>query len=385
MIRWFASYPLFNNDQIVSINYSNNFQLTVKKLEGEIINFDDAFIDFKITDFFNEILWRFNLTPFKDKYSNNIEFLTLAQRLQNTNYYNWSDRFVSQLDEKYIYSNYGQENNLRYKYNDKESDFNDGEILIDNVNLPDSVDVIRSSIYSPNNEKTILFTEPFNVYPLWNKEANEGTSSIDVKYKSLDKRYYFLRSEDFTHTGVIGSEFLSETSNYTSFPRERYTRLPFSEIVEDYYLPIQGILNDTRIIVASIYLDDNLVTNIDFRRLIFVKQLSNYYILNKIPNYISKGVYKVELIRVKYSSIVTVQNTFATITFYNSVTLQLAFTISNYTLPNLILQTSSDNGATWFSITKPATSPISTIIGSGRYVRLKHFNLDLYSNIYIVP
>jgi hypothetical protein len=383
-VRWFASYPLFNNDTISSINFSNDFEIKIYKLDGEIIDFENALIDFKVKDFLNEILWRFNLTPFKDKYTNNIDFLTLGQRLQNTNYYDWSDRYTGQVNEKYIYSNYGQQNNLKYKYNDQESDFNDGKLLINNVNLPDNVDVIKSNIYSPNKEKNEIYDSLYNVYPLWQKEANEGTSNINIKYKSLDKRYYFLRSEDITQSGFIGSESLTESQSFTGYPRERYTRLPFQDIVQDYYMQMYGILNETKLIEANIRLDDNLVNNIDFKRLVFIKQLSNYYIINKIPNYVSKGVYKVELIRVKYSSVVQPTNSFIVITNYNPINNELTFVVNDYEPNTAILQISSDNGITWNSGGVTVISPKNLVLNSGDKVRFKHNTEDLYSNTYTI-
>lgn len=376
-------YVRSQGSDIVNV-YFNTLNIKINKLEGEAIDFENALIDFKVKDFLNEVLWRFNLTPFKDKYSNNIEFLTLAQRLQNTNYYDWSDRYAGLEDEMYIYQNYGQQNNLTYKYNDTESDHNDGILLINNVNLQDEVDVIKSNIYSPNREKNTIYDTFFNVYPLWQKEANESATDVDVKYKSLDKRFYFLRSESISQNGFIGSESLTESQSFTSFPRERYTRLSFQDIVQDFYPQMYGILNDTRVIKAKIRLDENLVSNIDFRRQVYIKQLSNYYILNKIPNFISKGVYSVELIRVKYSSFATQSNNFATILFYNTVSSELAISLNNYTQSTIIVQTSINNGATWFSEEKPVASPISIVISEGTLVRLKHITQDLYSNTYSV-
>ena len=379
-IFWYVRSP---GDDIINV-YFNSVNIKIKKLEGEIIDFENALIDFKVKDFLNEILWRFNLTPFKDKYTNNIDFLTLSQRLQNTNYYDWSDRYTGQVNEKYIYSNYGQQNNLKYKYNDQESDFNDGKLLINNVNLPDSVDVIKSNIYSPNKEKNEIYDSLYNVYPLWQKEANEGTSNINIKYKSLDKRYYFLRSEDITQSGFIGSESLTESQSFTGYPRERYTRLPFQDIVQDYYMQMYGILNETKLIEVNIRLDDNLVNNIDFKRLVFIKQLSNYYIINKIPNYVSKGVYKVELIRVKYSSVVQPTNSFIVITNYNPINNELTFVVNDYEPNTAILQISSDSGITWNSGGVTVISPKNLVLSSGDKVRFKHNTEDLYSNTYTI-
>jgi len=381
-------YIRSTGNDIVTVDYSIDFNIKVKKLEGEEIDFEDALINFKVKDFINEVLWRFCLTPFKDKYTNNIDYITFAEWIQNTNYYDWSDRFNVVNGEKYIYSNYAQVNNLTYKYNDKEGDFNDGVLTINNVNLKSNTDIIRSRIYSPDSAKSQIFDEIYNIYPLWSKESREDANGdIEVRYKSKDKRFYFLRSEETEVSSFIGSESLSEVQNLTAFPRESYYRLSFNDIVQDYYIQIYGILNDTRVIQANVLLDDDLITNIDFQRLVYIKQLGNYYIINKIPNYVSRGLYNVELIRVKYDSIVTPRPRFAVITSYDTATNEISFVLNDYTEPNLIIQVSVDGGVIWYSVEYPSTSPqiFALISGIGEtLLRLKHISEDRYSNIYIV-
>jgi hypothetical protein len=59
------------------------------------------------------------------------------------------------------------------------------------------------------------------------------------------------------------------------------------------------MLNQSKIIEAVLYLDDAFINSLDFSKLFYIKQEASYFILNKIPNYISKGDYKCELIRLK--------------------------------------------------------------------------------------
>ena len=377
-------YIYEGNEGYTSIaNLNISLVLTYSLLQGDAIDFENALINFKVKDFLNEVLWRFGLTPFKDKYGVNINFLTYSQLIQNTNYYDWSDRFVGVKDESYIYSNYAQVNNIKYQYNDKESEYNDGELVIDNVNLDEETTIIASKIYTRDFQLSTIFDDSYNVYSLWDaqpKELTDGT--IEVDYKSKDKRFYFLRSETVDKSIFIGSESLTEKQAITEMPRETYYRLPFQDIVQDYYTPIYGILNDTKLQNVLLRLDDNLVTNIEFSRLVYIKQLGNYYLINKIPNYINKGVYPVQLIRVKYTSVIQGDNNFATINNYTGG--DLIFTLNSYIEATLILQISSDSGATWFGGTISSTSPHAIALVSGQLARLKHISEDLYSNVYTI-
>lgn len=272
---------------------------TVSSVDGNAVSFGDAFIDYSIRDFINEVLWRFSLTPFKDKYTDSINFLTHSEWLQSTDNYDWSDKFINVKEQKYILSGYAQRNYLRYKYNDKESNYNDGFITIENVNLKDNKDIIKSNIYSPEKEKEELLGSDYNVYKFWNKEIREGS---DIEYKELDNRYYFLRSDSSSQTIKVGSEVLGDTDSATQFPREDYTGLKFNEVITNYYLPIYSILNQSKVLKVNMYLNDADIQNLDFRKLVYIKQLGSYYLINKIPNYQKKGVYPVELIEVDYDT-----------------------------------------------------------------------------------
>lgn len=296
-ILWTASLQTGEAVSIYPVGDAGSVDVTVSVVEGNQVDFEEAFIDFEIRDFINEVLWNFALTPFKDKYTNNIKFLTHQEWLQTNDLIDWSDKYVSTVDEEYILKGYGQRNYLRRKYNEREQSYNDSYLYIDNVNIRDKVDIIKSLIYSPERDTTEILENDYNVYKFWNKEnKDDGT----VKYKELSGRFYFLRSETAYQEINIGSEFQGDTDSVTKFFRENYSHLSFKDIVQDYYLPIYSILNKSRMVTANIFLTDSDIHNIDFKKLVFIKQLGSYFIINKISNYIKKGVYPVELLEVDF-------------------------------------------------------------------------------------
>lgn len=293
-------------------------ELTISKVESSTIDFEGAFIDFKTKDFLNEVLNRFGLTPFKDKFSNNYVFKTLYEIIQDNDVIDWSSKFQSVNSESYVYGTYAQTNNLKYKYNDNESDYNDSSLNIDNVNLEETKDAFKSNIYSPEKLKTSDLFKDTNVYKLWDKEPKDDGS---VTYKSLDKRFYFMRVDEFyfTEPKTIGSEILSTETTINSAPYESFFKLSFNDIVQDYYLPIFQILNDAKIINANIYLKEKDIVDLDFSKLYWIEQLGNYFLLNKVSNFQGNGIVKCELIKVAYVPIVTETQT------------GLQFTITDYT------------------------------------------------------
>jgi hypothetical protein len=304
-----VNYPppsLFQGSNVSQRIYSGNLNLKIKKYNADVISFSNELKDFSIKDFITEILNRFGLTPFKDKYENHYRFLTLQELLQNNTVIDWSreqNKFVEKISEKYIFGSYAQENNFTYKYNDSESDYYNSEILIDNLNLADNKVVVNSRVYAPEKERTTLIHDlQTNVYKVWDKEIKEGGS---ITYKGLSKRYYLMReaSHTFTATTQIGSKVLGTHQAITTVPVESFYNLRMEDVVRNYYDTIGAILNYSKIIEATIYLNEKNISDMDFSKLYWIKQLSSYFLLNKVNNFTNKGITKVELIKVDYTPV----------------------------------------------------------------------------------
>jgi hypothetical protein len=284
-------------------------ELTVKltKVNANEISFASALADFSIKDFLNEVVHRFGLTMYKRKYEPHYDFLTLQEVLQTGSPADWSGKFVKIISENYIYGSYARQNWFRYNYNDKEASHNDGYIEVGNVNLPDSKEIIKSKIYSPEREHTQYLGRQGNLYKLWDKEAVDDAAEGEepFKYKALDKRYYFLKKEYVTPAipVTLKSETLAQADTAWAFNAESYFKLKFADIIRDYYTPVSQILDKSVVVTAEMFLTEADVANLDFKKLYYIKQLSNYYIINKINNYVPGKPVKCELVRVLYDPV----------------------------------------------------------------------------------
>lgn len=279
-----------------------NLTVTLTKVNASSIDFSAALADFSIRDFLTEVVHRFGLTMYTKKDTHDIEFLTLQEVLQTPQVQDWSSKFSKKLNENYVYGNYAQLNWFRYQYNDKESDYNDGCIEVKNVNLADSRNAIKSKIYSPERQPVTYLGQQHRVYRLWDKEYKEGTDDEPdtVTYKPLDKRYYFMRATEnqrSSYIRVLSLQYL-DSANVRHFYTESYYKLSFPEILQEYYGPLQNILTNATIVTAELWLTDHDVANFDFKKLYYIEQLSNYYLVNKINNYIPGKTTKCELIKV---------------------------------------------------------------------------------------
>jgi hypothetical protein len=273
-------------------------------IDGYAVNFEEIFIDFKVSDFIREILVRFSLTPFKDKFSNHIDFLTLEELLQNVNVDNWEGKYLSTLSEKYTFGNYAKRNNLKYKYNDEGASHNDGFIEIENENLKEQVNLFQSLIYSPEKNKTNVFPFQSNVYKIWEREIKDDST---VEYKDLENRFYFQRSERVNSSIPLISELTSDEATGTFYYKESYFRLKFNEVISDFYRSTKSIFDKSKLLTINAYLKPYDVANLDFKKLIYIPQRGSYYLINKVSNFIKNRPCKVELIEVDYFSEFAIQ------------------------------------------------------------------------------
>jgi len=370
-----------------------NIEVSLKKIELTTLDFATAFADFSIRDFMQEIVQRFGLTMYKNKYEPKYEFLTLKEQITTPQVQNWSGKFGKKISENYIYGSYAQRNWFRYAYNDKESTYNDFYIDVTNVNLPDSRDVIKSKIYSPDNQTVKYLNQTGNVYRLWDKEAVEDPQEGEppVNYKPLDKRYYFLRAQQKIQNVKLTSGQIQQSETATSVWVETFNGLSFEEILQNYYLPLQQVLSNAIIVNAELWLTDTDVVNFDFRKLYYIEQLSGYFIMNKINGYVPGKVTKCELVKVLYTApwVEAPQITIDVVTqFIGSYTYNVFFTAKNVTLPAGVGLTymASTNSTTWNTVATltGTTGPVHITAANSDYLywRITCPALGLTSNTY---
>jgi hypothetical protein len=267
--------------------------LVINELTNAVL-FEEEFAGMSIKQFVSEILWRFNLTIFKDPFLNSYTLKYLSE-IVNATPLNWSDKFNGLESESYIIGDYGQRSWLRHRYDDENSFYNDGYFDINNTNLPEAKTIIKSATYSPEFNPSVDIGFSTNVYKFWNKEVKEGGH---VEYKPVSNRFYFLKSQAIVLSGTtIKSEVLGDNTHITNARREIFAGLKYSEIVDAYYTQMQQLVNQSKMINVSLRLTEIDIANIDLSIPIYLSQLGGSFLINKIQNFVTYQDTKVELIK----------------------------------------------------------------------------------------
>lgn len=286
----------------------NSYNVKLTQVSQSIIDFGKEFLDISISEYVKENMIRFALTPFIDVEKKHIKFLSLSERIKETNVIDWTDKFIDRTNETYTYRDYAQRNVLKHKYNDENANFNNGSILVNNKNLEDSKDLYSSKFYSYNNEVTTFYSNDFknNSFPIWNREIKEiinndtNEKTYEVSYKGLSNRFYFIRRKDLNKEIKIGSQLLKIEESVNNVKIAEILNLSYSEAINN-YSEFSKVLSDTRIHEIDLFLDINDLLNLDLKSLYYFSQENQYYILNRLTIDLKNRETKGEFIRVKYS------------------------------------------------------------------------------------
>jgi hypothetical protein len=276
-----------------------DLDINISKIEGASIDFEQAFVDLKCTDFLKEIMFQFSLTPFASRFSDEVLFLTEQERFLTNETLDWSDKFVSHESNQYEIG-YAQKNNFKYTYNDAEDSHNDGSINVSNINLADEKTVIQSKTYSPEFNSTVFDSQNLLIVKNWTKELKDDSS---INYKELKKRFHFLDEVDFAGSITIESEIFEDSDTVSNVKKASFLDLSYDSIISNYYLATRTILNNTRLESVVLKLNSNEATSLDLTKRYHFKQLGGDYVINRMINYVANKPTRFELLKINTQGI----------------------------------------------------------------------------------
>jgi len=248
--------------------------------------FKDVLKEFTISQFIKEILVMFGLTIYPDDENRKVTFKTIDQRFRTSNVLDWSGKYIVRKEETYAYDTYGENNRFRYRYNNEDVQFHDGNLVINNKNLTNTKDVFTSKFYAAENEKSIynLGSDSFlsNIFKLVEEsKSNSG----EVTFKELKNHFILIRAVERSGTIKIGSKKDSAVVPYDytgTFYIGSFENLNYQYFVNNYYNGLYKVLNNSRIHKIDLNLNLIDVLNLDLSALYFFKKEQAYYILNKL-------------------------------------------------------------------------------------------------------
>lgn len=314
----------------------NNMAMTYGRNEwlGPTLNFADVMpTDILQSDFLKDFFIRFG-SYFKFSNSN-IEIVILEDILKNTSgSIDWTNKRVKNKKDiiQYTWSNWSQENNFTYNPIDNgRSVFSfqpivDGSLTVSNEILPASSDVYNSIFAQPNNVVQVELPEEF-----LHKISVHNTSVPGIIYgatyciyKTVPTSFTFdnmpkpmlvvlnandsdpsIKYNGTSRSGYMIGRFADYYNTYSSLPsppnelswRGAYSTPAPDGLLDIYYASVQRILTAGTITTTHEYnLTDMDINSLDL--LIPIYDDGNYYLINKVNNYVSGKTTRVELLKI---------------------------------------------------------------------------------------
>lgn len=262
----------------------NAMTFEISKTDLGLTLLQNEFKDFLVKDFIKEIIWRTGLTPISDKENNIVRFIPLDDRVDFDLAQDYSDCYVERKGE--IYTNgYAQKNVFKLKNNVDTDLSGDGYLYVPNQNLEDQKTIAQSKIYAPDKKILTEFLGfSTNQYKIWDKEPKDnGEGGLEINYKGLSGRFYFIRKTDLAGSFKIISEKLEDETTVTNIPVGINTNTLFEEAIYNNYTEYQKIFTNFRIHNIDLALNIDRFIGTDLTKPFFFRQENAFYICNKIP------------------------------------------------------------------------------------------------------
>lgn len=287
------------SDSPYRAEFSSRINLTI--YEPTAVNFPQIDLannlpDLNQSDFVKDVMQRYGLMVRKIRNRNHFEFIRIQDLLTNTSSAeDWSDKLVRLDAEQYEFGSYAQSNVMEYKYagEDAQGEYN-GEMPLSNALLPEEK-VMFSSIFTIREESFFINDIPVYSMPIWEEKENNGTSVIAPKSTGVST--FKIRRENLSITYKMFD--IDTNRTFTgSIPFLSYENVGMQFYIDNFYPAFTKMLERPKKRIDYFYLTNIDIYNLDFFKLKYIKQLGQYYYLNKVNNFRSGKVTKCELIQV---------------------------------------------------------------------------------------
>lgn len=278
------------------IDLTGSVTTAIDLIDGFVLGFDQAFNDFRISDFMREIMVRFGLTPITDNRNKHIKFLTLAEKLQTEKRLDWSDKFVK-ASKTFVFKDYAKSNDFKFRYNEENEKHENGDLKVLNENLAEVKTAFQSSTYAPERNTLPLLGFNTRTFRIWNKELKDDG---EIEYKDLDGRFYFVKGELVNLNVTVVSELLTQTGSNSKYFRASYFRCGWSQLLIDFYTNFRQIVTRSQIFKVQAWLTKKDIEQIKFDELVYFKQLGGYGFINKINPFRKNQPTEIEVVGVDF-------------------------------------------------------------------------------------
>ncbi|PHQ27855.1 PKD domain-containing protein [Leeuwenhoekiella nanhaiensis] len=267
-----------------------------EQIGGQFIDFATLMPATSQIDFVKDVMQRYGLMYTQDRNSNNFKFIRFEKLLNDrVNAEDWSNMLVDTGTEQYSFGDYARSNKMAYTYEKDVLNLDyDGELIVNNE-LLNSEKTLFTSIFKIRQASLFRSSEPVYLLPIWEEVEDDGVLIIQPAKTELSLFRLFKKQLSTSYQLFDNGAIETFTGELPILSQDN---IQFQYYINNYYKAFGRLLEwpKKRISIFNLSLID--IYNIDFLRLKYIKQLGQYYYLNKVNNYQNGKTTSCELIQV---------------------------------------------------------------------------------------
>lgn len=242
------------------------------------------------TEFVRDILFRYGLMFDKERGADNLVFQQIKDVFKDREgSIDWSEKFAGEGNTEFeLSSNYGIRNYFRYTDREGYSKNADSFFELDVETLAQQKTVATSQ-YTVNQQVNVFNNLTFPIF-IYDDNDEITIEEVDPSISTIQK-------------GISGGfQFSSDSGNGSAFigdpPYLRFEDLDMSGYIQNNYSELKKIANRAKVKDLNFLLDPIDIYNLNFFKLIYVRQQSSYFYINRINNFIAGKETKCEMVRI---------------------------------------------------------------------------------------
>ena len=290
--------------------YNINLQLYLDNVVTKV-NFSSYLSKIKQKDFIKDVMNHYGLMYRRKQLD--YEFISFNELLDplakynnynaiedNTVYEDWSHKFHKLIEQDSKIGRYARNNRFKYKYDNPEDTFADGNLKVDDQTIADETTLIQRPYKAPSGSNTTIGDNILRECIFYTKEYNEDGTLKSVKKKKTTPFFFKVkRSLEIIEFRVAGATGGTPNPQLTEVPLMSFQGLGWNSLLSKNYNAFSSMINYGQKLKVELFLSVLDMNTLDFFKLKYIKQLGGLFYLSKPIQFTKTGITKVELIKIR--------------------------------------------------------------------------------------
>jgi len=217
----------------------------------------------------------------------------------NTVFEDWSHKFHKLIEQDSKVGRYARNNIFKYKYDNPEDSFADGNLKVDDQTISDETTLIQRPYKAPSGSSTVIGGNLLKECIFYTKQYNEDGTLKSVKQKKTTPFFFRVKRSVETIEYRLAGSTGAPNAQPLEVPLMSFEGLGWSSLLSKNYNAFSVMINYGQKLKVELFLSVLDMNTLDFFKLKYIKQLGGLFYLSKSIQFTKTGITKVELIKIR--------------------------------------------------------------------------------------